>query len=170
MKINKLNYSLGEGLWGMIRENFQFNYEEILDWSDNNGFTIIWDQLDKKLIVDNKIMDFIEGYDIHNQTLDQFMNFVNDEDKKNMFSFFYQDLSKCYVNRDQIHQRYKIKGLNGNIIECIIIGKVIQNREKYYFVGTSYLFGKLDEDYKNIDSWMSNWKKSLVNKTVNSII
>lgn len=33
-------------------------------------------------------MDFIESYDIHNQTLDQFMGFVNDEDKKNMVSFF----------------------------------------------------------------------------------
>jgi diguanylate cyclase (GGDEF)-like protein len=154
----------------MIREDLQFNYEEILNWSDNNGFTIIWDQLDKKLIVDNKIMDFIEGYDIENQTLDQFMDFIDDEDKENMFSFFYQDLNKSYINREQIHQRYKAKVINGNIIECIIIGKVIQNIEKYYFVGTSYLFGKLDEDYKNIDSWMINWKESIVNKTVNSII
>ena len=154
----------------MIRETMKFDYDQILDWSDNNGFTIIWDQLDKKLIVDNKIMEFIEGYDIQNQTLDQFMNFVDDDDKKIMFSFFSQDLSRCYVNRDQIQQRYRVKGINGNIIECIAIGKVIQNREKYYFVGTSYLFGKLDEDYKNMDYFMSNWKESVVHKTVNSIM
>ncbi|OOM80277.1 phytochrome-like protein cph2 [Clostridium puniceum] len=154
----------------MIREDFEVKYEEILDWSDNNGFTIIWNQEEKKLIVDNKIMDSIEGYDINNQTLEQFMNFVDDEDKKNMLSFFYQDLSKSYINREQIQQRYKVKGIRGNTIECIIIGKAIQNREKYYFVGTSYLFGKLDEDYKNIDSWMGSWKESMVNKTVNSII
>lgn len=154
----------------MIRENFQFNYEEILDWSDNNGFTIIWDQIDEKLIVDNKIIDFIRGYNIANQTLEQFMNFVDDEDKKNMYDFFFQDLSKSYANRDQMQQIYKVKGINGNVIECIIIGKTIQNNEKFYFVGNSYLLGKLDEDNKNIDSWMSNWKRSMVNKTVKSII
>jgi len=154
----------------MIREDFEVKYEEILDWSDNNGFTIIWNQEEKKLIVDNKIIDSIDGYDINNQTLEQFMNFVDDEDKKKMFNFFYQDLSKSYINREQIQHRYKLKGIRGNTIECIIIGKAIQNREKYYFVGTSYLFGKLDEDYKNIDSWMGSWKESMVNKTVNSII
>lgn len=154
----------------MIREDFQFNYEEILDWSDNNGFTIIWDQIDEKLIVDNKIIDFIRGYNIGNQTLEQFMNFVDDEDKKNMYDFFFQDLSKSYANRDQMQQIYKVKEITGNVIECIIIGKTIQNNEKFYFVGNSYLFGKLDEDNKNIDSWMSNWKRSMVNKTVKSII
>jgi diguanylate cyclase (GGDEF)-like protein len=87
-----------------------------------------------------------------------------------MCSFFNQDLSKSYINGDQIQQRYKIKGVNGNITECIIIGKAIQSREKYYFIGISYFFGKLDEEYKNIDSFMDNWKESIVNKTVNSII
>lgn len=154
----------------MIREDFQFNYEEILDWSDNNGFTIIWDQIDKKLIVDNKIIDFIQGYDISNQTLEQFMSFVDDEDKKSMYDFFFQDLSKSYANRDQMQQIYKVKEITGNVIECIIIGKTIQNNEKFYFVGNSYLFGKLDEDNKNIDTWMSNWKRSMVSKTVKSII
>lgn len=72
----------------MSRDIFGFKYEEILDWSDNNGFTIIWDQLSSKLIVDNKIIDNIDGYDIENQTLDQFMSFVDEEDKKNMLSFF----------------------------------------------------------------------------------
>lgn len=154
----------------MIRENFEFNYEEISEWSDNNGFTIIWDQLDKRLIVDNKIVEFIQGYDINNQSLDQFMEFIDNEDKKNMFDFFFQDLSKSYANRDQTQQRYKVKGINGNVIECIIIGKTIQNKEKFYFVGNSYLFGKLDEDYKNMDSWMRNWRESVINSTVKSII
>ena len=59
-----------------------------MDWSDNNGFTIIWNQSESKLIVDNKIMNIIEEYDIENQTLDQFMYFIDEEDEKNMLSFF----------------------------------------------------------------------------------
>ena len=98
------------------------------------------------------------------------MHFIHEEDKKNMLSFFTKDLSKSYINREQIQQRYKIKDVKGNIIECILIGKVIQNNYKYYFIGTSYLFGNLNEEYNNIDSWMNNWRKSIVNKTINSII
>lgn len=63
-----------------------------------------------------------------------------------------------------------MNGVLANIIECIIIGKVIKNNYKYYFIGTSYLFESLNENYNDIDSWMSNWKKATVNKTINSII
>ena len=149
--------------------DLELNYEQILDSSDINGITIIWNPSESKLIVDNKITDIIEEYNVENQTLEQLMYFIHEEDKKSMLSFFTKDLRGSYIDREQVQQRYKIKGAKGNIIECILIGKVIQNNCKYYFIGTNYLFGNLNEEY-DIDSWMNNWKKSIVHKTINSII
>ena len=150
--------------------DLELNYEQILDSSDINGITIIWNPSESKLIVDNKITDIIEEYNVENQTLEQLMYFIHEEDKKSMLSFFTKDLRGSYIDREQVQQRYKIKGAKGNIIECILIGKVIQNNCKYYFIGTNYLFGNLNEEYNDIDSWMNNWKKSIVHKTINSII
>jgi len=154
----------------MIKDKIELNYEEILDWSDNNGFAIIWNQSEAELIVDNKIVDIIEEYNVKNQTLDQFMYFIDEEDRKTMLSFFYQDLSKSYLNGEQFQQRFKIKDSKGNLIEYIIIGKVIQNNDKYYFIGMGYIFRKLNEEYYDVDSWMSTWKKSIIHKTIKSII
>jgi len=154
----------------MIKDKIELNYEEILDWSDNNGFAIIWDQSEAELIVDNKIVEIIEEYNVKNQTLDQFMYFIDEEDRNTMLSFFYQDLSKSYLNSEQFQQRFKIKDSKGNIIEHIIIGKVIQNNDKYYFVGMSYIFRKLNDEYYDVDSWMDTWKKSIIHKTIKSII
>ena len=154
----------------MINEELELNYQEILDSSDINGITIIWNPSESKLIVDDKIKDIIEDYDVKNQTLDQLIHFIDEEDKKSMLSFFTKDLSRSYIDREQVQQIYKIKDIRGNIVECILIGKVIQNNYKYYFVGTSYLFGNLNEEYNDINSWMNNWRKSIVNKTINSII
>jgi diguanylate cyclase (GGDEF)-like protein len=154
----------------MIKYKMEFNYEELLDWSDENGFTIIWNPSESELIVDNKIVNIIQDYNVENKTLDEFMYFIDELDKKTMLKFFYQDLSKSYLNREQIQQRYKLKDIKGNLIEYIFIGKVIRNNSKYYFIGTSYLFRKFNEEYDDVDSWMSNWKKSIVNKTINSII
>lgn len=154
----------------MINKEFELNYERILDSLDINRITIIWNPSESKLIVDDKITDIIEEYDVENQTLEQLMYFIHEEDKKSMLSFFTKDLSKSYIDREQIQQTYKIKGVRSNIIECILIGKVIQNNYKYYFVGTSYLFGNLSEEYSDIDSLMNNWRKLVTHKTVNSII
>jgi len=154
----------------MIRDKIELNYEEILDWSDNNGFIIIWNPSKSELIVDNKIVDIIEEYNVKNQTLDQFMYFINEEDKKTMLSFFYQDLSKSYLIGEQFQQRFKIKDIKGNIIEYILIGKVMKNNEEYYFIGMSYLFGKINKEHYDVNSWMNNWKKSITNKTIRSII
>jgi len=154
----------------MIKDKIEFNYEELLDWSDDNGFAIIWNPSESELIVDNKIVNIIEDYNVENKTLDQFIYFIDEQDKKTMLKFFYQELSRIYLNREQIQQRYKIKNIQGNIIEYILIGNVIQNNNKYYFIGTSYLFGNFSDEYNDVDSWMSNWKKSIVNKTINSII
>ena len=154
----------------MINKELELNYEPILDSSDINGITIIWNPLESKLIVDNKITDFIEEYNVENQTLDQLIQFIHEDDKKNIFNFFTKDLSKSYIDREQIQQIYKIKDNKGNIVESILIGKVIQNNYKYYFIGTSYIFGNSNEEYNDIDSWMKNWRKSIVNKTINSII
>ena len=154
----------------MINKELELNYEQILDSSDINGITIIWNPSESKLIVDNKITDIIEEYNVENQTLEQLMYFIHEEDKKSMLNFFTNDLRGSYTDREQVQQRYKIKGAKGNIIECILIGKVIQNNYKYYFIGTNYLFGNLNEEYNDIGSWMNNWKKLIVHKTINSII
>jgi diguanylate cyclase (GGDEF)-like protein len=154
----------------MVKDKIEFNYEELLDWSDDNGFSIIWNPSESELIVDNKIVNIIEAYRVEDKKLDQFIYFIDEQDKKAMLKFFYQDLSKSYLNREQIQQIYKIKDSEGNIIEYILIGKVIQNNNKYYFTGTSYLFRNFKDEYNDVDSWMSNWKKSIVNKTINSII
>jgi len=154
----------------MFNEELELNYEQILDSSDINEITIIWSPSESKLIVDDSITDIIEEYDMQNQTLEQLMYFIHEEDKKSMLSFFTKDLSRSYKDREQVQQRYKIKGARGNSIECILIGKVIQNNYKAYFIGTSYLFGNLDKEYNDIDYWMNNSKKSIVHKTINSII
>ena len=154
----------------MVKDKIEFNYEELLDWSDDNGFAVIWNSSESELIVDNKIVNIIKDYNVENKTLDQFIYFIDEQDKKTMLKFFYQELSKSYLNREQIQQRYKLKDIQGNIIEYILIGNVIQNNNKYYFIGTSYLFGNFNDEYKDVDSWMSNWRKSIVNKTINSII
>ena len=154
----------------MIKEEFELNCEEILNSSDINGISMIWNPSESVLIVDDKIVDIIEEYDLGDQTLDQFINFIYEEHREDMFNFFTQDLSKSYINREQIQKRYKIKGIRGNIFEFILNGKIIKNRDKFYFVGTSYLFCDLNEEYNDINSLMSNWRKSVVNRTINSII
>lgn len=154
----------------MIKEEFELNYEEILDSSDINGISMIWNPTESVLIVDDKIIDIIEEYDLENKTLDQFINFICEEDRESMFNFFTVDLSKRYLSREQIQKRYKIKGIRGNIVEFILSGKVIKNNDKFYFTGTNYLFCDLNEEYNDINSLMSNWRKSVVNRTINSII
>ena len=72
----------------MVRDKIELNYEEILDWSDNNGFAVIWNPSESELIVDNKIVHIVAEYNVENQTLDQFMYFIGEEDRKNMLSFF----------------------------------------------------------------------------------
>lgn len=154
----------------MIKEEFELNCEEILNSSDINGISMIWNPSESVLIVDDKIIDIIEEYDLGNQTLDQFINFIYEEDREGMFNFFTADLSKSYINREQIQKRYKIKGIRDKVFEFILNGKVIKNNDKFYFIGTSYLFCDLNEEYSDINSLMSNWRKSVVNRTINSII
>jgi diguanylate cyclase (GGDEF)-like protein len=154
----------------MIREEIELNYEEILNCTDNNGITMIWNPEEFKLMVDDKIISIIEEYDVQNQTLDQLMQFIDEEYKENIFDFFNQDFSKSYINREQIQQRYKVKSFDDKSIECILVGKVIKNNYKYYFVGTNYYLVDLNNEYNDINSWMQKWKESIYNKTINSII
>ena len=52
----------------MINKELELDYEQILDSSDINGITMIWNPSESKLIVDDKITDFIEQYNVENQT------------------------------------------------------------------------------------------------------
>ncbi|HEX9026027.1 MAG TPA: EAL domain-containing protein [Clostridium sp.] len=154
----------------MINTELELNYEQISDSSNINGVNIIWNTSKSKLIVDDKIIDIIKEYDVKNQTLEQLMHFICEEDKKSMLSFFNKDLRKSYIDREQVEQRCKIIDNIGKIVELIIVGKVIQNNYKYYFIGTIYLVGNLIQEYNNLNSWMKSWKKSVNDKTINSII
>jgi diguanylate cyclase (GGDEF)-like protein len=154
----------------MIREELELNHQEIFDSTCINGINIIWDQSEFKLIIDDKIKNLLEEYDVRNQTLDQFMHFVDEDDKERILNFFTRDLDKHFICREQMQQRYKIKSIRGNVIECILIGKSIKNNEKYYFIGTSYCLGDLSDEYNDTNSLMKNWKESMFNKTINSII
>lgn len=155
---------------GMIRGELELNYEKILNSTDINGITMIFDPLNYKLIVDNKIVNIIEKYDVENQTLDQFLDFIDEKDKQNILSFFTQDLKKSYENRDQMQQCYKLKGINNNIIECMLIGKVIKNSSEYYFVGTMYCIEGAEYEYRDISLLVEKWKKSFMNGKIESLI
>ena len=154
----------------MIREELQLNHEEILDSVAIDGVNIIWNQSELKLIIDDTIKSFFEEYDTKKETLDQFINFVGEEDKQNVLSFFSQDLKRHYINREQMQLQYKMESPRGNIVEFILVGKSIKSNEQYYFTGTSYCFKDLENEYGDIDSLTKNWKESMVNKTIDSII
>ena len=66
----------------MINKELELNYEPILDSSDINGITIIWNPSESKLIFDDKITDIIEEYNVENQTLEQLISFIYEKDKK----------------------------------------------------------------------------------------
>lgn len=134
------------------------------------GVNIIWNQSELKLIIDDTMKSFFEEYDTKNETLDQFINFVGEEDKQNVLSFFSQDLKRHYINREQMQLQYKMESPRGNIVEFILVGKSIKSNEQYYFTGTSYCFKDLENEYGDIDSLTKNWKESMVNKTIDSII
>ncbi len=144
----------------MINEKIKLNYREMLDLSDINGITMIWDLSETKLIIDDKITDIIEEYDVENQTLGQFIYFIYEEDKERMLSFFTDDLDISYIDREQLQRKYRIKDIEGNLVEFIVIGKIIKNNHKYYFVGTNYSLEKLNRECNDISFWMNNCKKS----------
>ncbi|EKQ55402.1 MULTISPECIES: bifunctional diguanylate cyclase/phosphodiesterase [unclassified Clostridium] len=153
----------------MIREEFKLNHEEIINSTDVNGIAVIWNPSECTLIIDDKIKNFIEEFDVKNYELEQFICFVKEEDKPSIISFFTQDLNKSYESREQLQQRYNIKGKDGKFIECILVGNVAKNNLKYYFIGTNYCLGDISEKYSNINLWMEKWKQSILNKTFNSI-
>jgi len=154
----------------MIREEFELNHDEIINSTDTSGIGMIWDPSEFKLIVDDKIINIIEEYDVTNYNLNQFAEFVENEDRQNILNFFTQSFKRSYDEREQLQQRFSMRGINNKIIECILVGKIIRNNHKYYFVGGSYCLEDLSEENNSIDSWMDKWKVSALNKTVNSII
>lgn len=154
----------------MIREELELNYEKILNSANINGIAVIWNPSRFKLIVDDKIINIIEEYDIEEETLDQFLGFVDDKDKINISNFFNQDLSKSYINREQLQQCYKIKCIKDKSIECMISGKVVKNGCKYFFIGTIYCLEELRNEYDNIGLFMEKWKKTFIRNPIYSII
>lgn len=154
----------------MITDELELNYEKILNYIEINGITVIWNQSKFKLIVDDKIKNIIEEYDVDNQTLDQFLYYIAEKDKTKILSFFSQDLSVCYENREQMQLYYRINQIKNKIVECMLIGKVIKNNSNYYFVGTIYCADWLEEKDNNMSLLIEDWKKPFVNKTISSIM
>lgn len=155
----------------MIREEFKLNlnHDEIINSTDISGIGVIWDPSEFKLIVDDKIINIIEEYDVTNYSLNQFVRFVEKEDRENILNFFAQNLERSYDEREQLQQRFRIISVDNKIIECILAGKVVKNNNKYYLIGGSYCLGDLHGE-NNKNSWMNKWKVSALNKTINSII
>lgn len=154
----------------MINEELELSYAEILNSIGIDGITVIWSPSESKFIVDDKIINIIEEYDVKNQTLDQFLSFVYMEDKLKTLNFFVTDLNKSYEDREQIQQSCKIKGIKDEVNEYMIIGKVVKNDSKYFFVGTIYCIEELENQYKDINFLRENWEKPLNNKTISSVI
>ncbi len=153
----------------MISEELELSYEKILDSIDISGISVIWSPSESKLIVDDKIINIIAEYDIKDQTLDQFLKFVDGKDRQKILNFFISDLSKSYEDREQIEQSFKIKGISYKVNKFILVGKVVKNNLRYYFIGTIYSLNELENHYNDINFWRENWKKSFMNKTINSV-
>lgn len=154
----------------MTRGKLELNYEKILNSANITEIAMIFDSIKSKLIVDNKIVNIIEEYNVENKTLDEFLYFVDGKDKQDILSFFNQDLSKSYKNREQMQIGLKVKVNNNKFIECMISGKVIKSNSTYYFVGSLYCIEGLEDEYKDISLLMGAWKKSFNNMTINSVI
>lgn len=153
----------------MISEELELSYEKILDSIDISGISVIWSPSESKLIVDDKIINIIAEYDIKDQTLDQFLKFVDGKDRQKILKFFISDLGKSYEDREQIEQSFKIKGISYKVNKFILVGKVVKNNLRYYFIGTIYSLNELENHYNDINFWRENWKKSFMNKTINSV-
>lgn len=110
----------------MIREELQLNHEEIFDSIPILGVNIIWNQSELKLIIDDTMKSFFEEYDTKNETLDQFINFVGEEDKQNVLSFFSQDLKRHYINREQMRYNTRWKVLGGTLLSLFLSGSQLK--------------------------------------------
>ena len=159
----------------MSRYEFEYNYKGVLNYLDTSGITMIWDQLESKLILEDKILDVIQEYNIENQTIDEFISFVCKEDKNEMIKFFNKDLEQSYKNKEQIRQRYRVICTYAEIYIFIFVGKVIQNNFKYYLIGTNYLtklnnkeftYNSRDEYINTIDAVIKRELTSIVDKDI----
>lgn len=154
----------------MIRDELEFKYKEVLNCSGINGIAMICNPLKSKLIFEDKILEFIEDYNIENQTIDELLNFVCEEDKDKMIQFFNKDLEVSYKNEEQIKQRYKVKCSNGKKFVFVFLGKIVQNNFNHYIVGNNYLFDDLDEEHISTIFENENLIESISRNETNLII
>lgn len=154
----------------MSKEKVELNYGNKSEYEDVDGILVIWDQSKFELIIDNKIRNIIEEYDVEDNTLEQLLRFVDEEEKVNIAHFFTSDMIRCYEDREQIQQKLKVSGSNGNSVECMLIGNIIENNRDYYFTGSLYLLDELDCEYEYVTLWMKKWRESVFAKTIKSAI
>ena len=154
----------------MSKEKVELNYGNKSEYEDVDGILVIWDQSKFELIIDNKIRNIIEEYDVEDNTLEQLLRFVAEEEKVNIAHFFTSDMIRCYEDREQIQQKFKVSGSNGNNVECILIGNIIENNCNYYFTGSLYLLDELYYEYEYVTLWMKKWREAVFTKTIKSAI
>lgn len=123
----------------MIRYELEFGHDKLLNCLDTNGITMIWDPLVSKLIFDDKILDVIQEYNINNETINQFINFVLKEDRDEMIKLFNRDFKATYENNEKIKHKYRVVCNQGQLHTFLFLGKVIKSKSRYYLIGTNYL-------------------------------
>ena len=123
----------------MIRDELEFGHKNLLSCLDTNGITMIWDPLESKLIFEDKILDVIQEYNIKNETINQFINFVFKEDRDETIKLFNRDFKATYKNNEKIKHKYRVVCNQGQLHTFLFLGKVIKNNFRYYLIGSNYL-------------------------------
>lgn len=137
----------------MIRDELELNYTKIFNFLDTNGISMIWNPAVSKLILEDKILDVIKEYNIKNQSLNQLISFVYEEDKAETIKLFNRDFKTCYINNERIRHKYRMLCDGGKLYTFIFLGKVVQNNFQYYLIGTNYLVecNNKEFDYYNVN-------------------
>lgn len=136
----------------MIKDEFEFCHKKLLNYLDTDEIAMIWDPLESKLIFEDKILDVIQEYNINNKTIDQFINFVCEEDKEETIKLFNKEFKSAYKNNEKIKHKYKVVCNDGELHTFLFLGKVIKNKFKYYLIGINYLIKFSNNEEFNYNS------------------
>lgn len=156
----------------MIRDELEFGHNKLLNCLDTDGITMIWDPLVSKLIFEDKILDVIQEYNIKNETINQFINFVFKEDRDEMIKLFNIDFKATYKNNENIKHKYRVVCNQGQLHTFLFLGKVIKNKFRYYLIGTNYLidFNNNEEfSYKSMAEY-DKFNECIISTELRSII
>ena len=127
--------------------NNVFNCKNMLNVSNINEVIMLWNKNDCKLVFDDKILDIIPNYDVNNQSIDQFLGFIYEEDKKAMENFLNNGFEEMHRNDKHIIQRYRIQ-IEDDIFALLFLGKIIWFNYKKLLLGNNYIIGNIKDEKK----------------------